>query len=164
MEDKPLLYRKRIIPDECILLKDDEILECSSDIIITKWKTLKPRRDFHHGYSCYYKKLGFKVSMFLKEDDTLLYWYCDIVEYDYDEDKNAYIITDLLADVVVYPDGYVRVLDVDELALALENNLCEPQKITTALRQLDKLLGMIYEDKFDVLTSRLTGIHSDIYS
>ena len=44
------IYRRRMIPDECILLKDDVILEQTDDIIVTKWNTLKPRRDFHHGY------------------------------------------------------------------------------------------------------------------
>lgn len=40
------IYRKRMIPDECILLKDDIILEKTDDIIVTKWNTLKPRRVF----------------------------------------------------------------------------------------------------------------------
>ena len=109
------IYRKRIIPDECILLKDDVILEANDEIIITKWKTLKPRRDFHHGYSCYFLKTGYKVSKFYREDDSLLYWYCDIVDYTYDEAQNSLIVTDLLADVVIYPDGYVKVLDIEEL-------------------------------------------------
>ena len=41
------IYRKRIIPDECILLKNDTILEATDEYIITKWETLKPRRAFH---------------------------------------------------------------------------------------------------------------------
>ena len=31
----PALYRKRLIPDECILLKDDIILDASDDHILT---------------------------------------------------------------------------------------------------------------------------------
>lgn len=149
------IYRKRMIPDECILLKDDVILERTDDIIVTSWKTLKPRRDFHHGYSCYYLKLGYKVSKFYREDNTLLYWYCDIVDYDYHEEENSLIVTDLLADVVIYPDGYIKVLDIDELAIALEKKLCEPETVTRALRKLDSLLNMIYDDKFDVLTTKI---------
>ena len=126
--DQLKIYRKRIIPDECILLKDDIILERTPDRIITKWNTLNPRRDFHHGYSCYYLNLGYKVSKFYREDDTLLYWYCDIVDYRYQEAENALIVTDLLADVVIYPDGYIKVLDVNELAIALEKKLCEPDR------------------------------------
>lgn len=147
------IYRKRIIPDECILLKDDIILEKNEETIITKWKTLKPRRDFHHGYSCYFLKSGYKVSKFYREDNSLLYWYCDIVDYAYNESDDSLIVTDLLADVVIYPDGYVKVLDIDELAVALEKELCESETVIQALSRLGKLLNFIYEDKFDTLSS-----------
>ena len=140
------IYRKRMIPDECILLKDDIILERTDDIIIT-------RRDFHHGYSCYFLKLGYKVSKFYREDNSLLYWYCDIVDYTYRETGEELLVTDLLADVVIYPDGYIKVLDLNELAVAIEQTLCEPHVITQALRKLDNLLNLIYDDKFDTLTS-----------
>lgn len=149
------IYRKRMIPDECILLKDDVILEITDDIIVTSWKTLKPRRDFHHGYSCYYLKPGYKVSKFYREDNTLLYWYCDIVDYDYRKEDNSLIVTDLLADVVIYPDGYIKVLDIDELAIALEKKLCSPEIVTQALRKLDGLLNIIYDDKFETLSSKI---------
>ena len=154
MEDLKI-YRKRMIPDECILLKDDVVLEVTDDIIVTSWKTLKPRRDFHHGYSCYYLNLGYKISKFYREDNTLLYWYCDIVNYDYREEDHSLIVTDLLADVVIYPDGYIKVLDIDELAIALEKKLCSPEIVTQALRKLDGLLNIIYDDKFETLSSKI---------
>lgn len=149
------IYRKRMIPEECILLKDDVILERTDETIITKWNTLKPRRDFHHGYSCYFLNLGYKISKFYRENNTLLYWYCDIVDYTWQESENALIVTDLLADVVIYPDGYIKVLDVNELAIALEKKLCEPGTITQALIRLDTLLNLIYDDKFDTLSSKI---------
>ena len=154
MEDLKI-YRKRMIPDECILLKDDVVLEVTDDIIVTSWKTLKPRRDFHHGYSCYYLNLGYKISKFYREDNTLLYWYCDIVNYDYREEDHSLIVTDLLADVVIYPDGYIKVLDIDELAIALEKKLCSPEIVTQALRKLDGLLNIIYDDKFETLSTKI---------
>ena len=153
MKDNPVLYRKRMIPEECVLLKDDKVLELTDDIIITKWNTLKPKRELHHGFSCYFLKHGFKVSKFYRAYNSLMYWYCDIVDYDFQEDTNSLIVTDLLADVVVYPDGFTKVLDLDELALAAERQLCDSSKITLALRHVDSLLRIIYEDKFDTLTS-----------
>ena len=48
----PILYRKRLIPDECVLLKDDVILYRDDQMIVTGWHTLKPRKDLHHGCSC----------------------------------------------------------------------------------------------------------------
>lgn len=35
----PALYRRRLIPDECIPLKDDIILECTSERIVTSQGT-----------------------------------------------------------------------------------------------------------------------------
>lgn len=40
----PILYRRRIIPEECILLKDDVILSCDEERIITSWNALHPKR------------------------------------------------------------------------------------------------------------------------
>lgn len=150
-----ILYRKRMIPEECVLLKDDVILEVSDDMIVTKWNTLKPKRELHHGFSCYFLNQGFKVSKFYRSDNSLMYWYCDIVDYDYIKETNSLVVTDLLADVIVYPDGYTRVLDLDELALAAERKLCDSSKLTLALRHLDSLLNIIYEDKFDALTAHI---------
>ncbi len=145
------IYRRRMIPDEYILLKDDIILERTKDLIITKWNTLKPRQDFQYGYSCYFLNYGYKVSKLYREDNTFLYWYCDIVDYQYKEEGDSLIVTDLLADVIVYPDGFVKVLDIDELAIAYEKHLCSAQ----ALKKLDNLLNLIYADKFDTLSSKI---------
>ena len=42
--------------------------------------------------------------------------------------NRIYVDIELLADVVIYPDGFVKVLDVNELAIALEKKLCDPQR------------------------------------
>ena len=117
--DKPQLYRKRIIPEEIILLDKDEILYSDDSHIITRWNTIRPKKILHHGCSCYFLKEGFKVSKFYREDGTLIYWYCDIISYSYDASANSYVFTDLLADVLIYPDGKVEVVDVGEIADAL---------------------------------------------
>ncbi|MBD5520170.1 MAG: DUF402 domain-containing protein [Lachnospiraceae bacterium] len=148
----PILYRKRIIPDECVLLKDDKILHRDEQIIVTGWNTLKPRKDLHHGYSCYFLKEGYKVSKFYREDNSLLYWYCDIVEYDYHPDTDTYIVTDLLADVIIYPDGFVKVVDIDELVTALNEKLISEDTLKKSLLNLNSLLEIIYSGTFDKLT------------
>ena len=151
----PALYRRRLIPDECIPLKDDIILECTSERIVTSWKALRPKKDLHHGYSCYFLREGIKVSKFYYEDGRLLYWYCDIVSYDYSPSDNTLIVTDLLADVIIYPDGFVKVVDLDELAEALEKNLITKEQTVFCLRSLNHLLSILYRDKFDRLQDRL---------
>jgi hypothetical protein len=152
----PILYRKRLIPEECVLLKDDMVLHRDDKLIVTAWKTLKPRKDLHHGSSCYYLDEGIKVSRFCREDDSLLYWYCDIVDYDYDERTDTYVVTDLLADVIVYPDGFVKVVDLDELVTARESSLLSEQMLDKSLLRLNHLLETIYAGKFETLLTPLS--------
>lgn len=148
----PILYRKRLIPEECVLLKDDIILSCNEDIIVTKWNALKPKKDLHHGYSCYFLKEGYKVSKFYQEDNSLLYWYCDIVDYEYQKKDNRLIVTDLLADVLIYPDGFVKVVDIDEMVICLNEQKISLEQLKHSLTQLDKLLQIIYGGRFETLT------------
>ena len=136
------LYRKRIIPAECILLEDDEILYQDREVIVTRWNTIRPKKTLHHGYSCYFIERGFKVSKFYDHDGNLISWYCDIIDGAYDETENAWTFTDLLIDVIVYPDGFVRVVDLDELT---------DEQMQLALRRTDKLLSVIYKGAFEKL-------------
>lgn len=161
----PTLYRKRIIPDECIQLKDDMILHCNEDIILTKWNAIHPKKDLHHGYSCYFLKEGFKVSKFYCEDRSLLYWYCDIVEYEYRREDNSLVSLDLLADVIVYPDGFVKVMDLDELALSMDNSTdnssggaLSMDLLKKCLIRLNKLLQIIYNGNFHTLQKYIDEI------
>lgn len=142
-----VLYRRRFIPDEKILLKDDMVVSFSDDAIITKWNVLTKRHDFTHGISCYYMKEGFKVSKFLDDNNNIVYWYCDIIETE--KDGNIYTFNDLLADVIIYNDGRVEVVDVDEIGEALTKNLLPKELIAKALYRLDKLLKIIYSGEFE---------------
>ena len=142
------LYRRRLIPDEIVHLKDDVVLYHDDTVIITKWKTIKPRRDMDHGFSAYLLKEGIKVSKFYRADNSLLYWYCDIVDYEYDATTNSYTSTDLLTDVVLYPDGQIRVLDLDELAEASVKNMITKDQLHSALVRTDMLLNTMYSGDF----------------
>lgn len=153
--NKLQIYRKRLIPAECILLKDDIIVEQNDDMIITKWKTLNPKISFSHGCSCYFLNEGVKVSKFYRQDNSLLYWYCDVVSYQYDKEENILTVTDLLADVIIHPDGHVKVVDLDELAEAFDKGLISGEQMSACLRQLNNLLTLIYRDKFDRIQDHL---------
>ena len=145
------LYRRRIIPNECILLEEDEILYHDPEVIITKWNTIRPKKTLHHGFSCYFIDRGYKVSKFYDHDNQLISWYCDIIDHTYDPDEKTYIFTDLLIDVIVYPDGFVRVVDLDELADAQRDGLITQAQMQLALRRCDKLLSLIYKGAFHKL-------------
>ena len=147
----PILYRKRIIPDECVLLKDDQILYTDDDVLVTGWKALHPKIDLSLGWSCYYLHEGYKVSRFCREDRSLLYWYCDIVDYGPGISDGKLISTDLLVDVIVRPDESLRVVDLDELADAFERGLIDNRQLTTSLRNLDRLLHRIEQEGIEKL-------------
>lgn len=152
------LYRRRLIPSEVTLLKDDVIVRQDDEVIITTWNTLNPKTEFSRGCSCYFLKDGLKVSKMYRSDNTLLRWYIDIVEISIDNTKEALTATDLLADVVIYPDGRMKVVDLDELAEALEKNLITKEQMVNCLRSLNHLLTLVYRDKFDRLQSHLDSL------
>ena len=74
--------------------------------------------------------------------------YCDIIDYSFDKATDTYVFTDLLVDVIVYPDGFVRVVDLNELADAARDGLLSPDQMQLALRRTDKLLSLIYKGAF----------------
>lgn len=144
----PKLYRRRLIPDECILLDRDEILVEKEDVLITRWESIKPKKDLKRGVSAFFWKEGIKVSKYYDHEDQLMYWYCDIITHEYREEDHAYLILDLLADVLIYPDGSVHVVDLDEMADALSEGKLKTELLQKALRQLDHLLRKIYSGEF----------------
>lgn len=146
------MYRRRYIPDEKILLKDDVILSKSDNVIVTTWDVLHPRDDIDHGISAYFLKEGFKVSKIFDKNNTFVHWYCDIIDVTTEDNDKTYVFHDLLADVIIYPDGHTEVVDLDEISDALEQNLLPPSLIALALRRTDALLQIIYDGKFDTLT------------
>ncbi len=138
-----VLYRKRLIPQECIRLDDDTICSCCDDLLVTSWHVLRPKPDFAYGDSCYYLKKGWKISRFFREDGTLRYWYCDIVDFQQGENPNDLIVLDLLADVIICPDDTIHVVDLDELADAHTQGLLSDELLHTALYRLSNLLSEV---------------------
>lgn len=87
---------------------------------------------------------GWKVSKFLNKNDELVYYYCDIIDTTYNQEENFYVFTDLLADVIIYEDGFVKVVDLGEIAEALEEKIITDREAKLALSRLDALLEVIY--------------------
>lgn len=152
------LYRKRFIPDELVHLVDDIVISVNSETLITKWAALKPRADIAGGVSVYYINRGYKISRFLRSDGSLLYWYCDIINTKINEATNEYVFEDLLVDIIVRPDGYVKVLDLHELADAHKMHMINDTTLQKALKTTNDLLGYIYAGRFDSLVEPIRGI------
>ena len=141
---QPKLYRKRYMPSEIVFLKDDIIVYQDDTVMVTKWDVLHPKAKFSHGVSCYYLEKGWKVSKFLNKEDKLVYYYCDIIDATYNKEENFFVFTDLLADVIIYEDGFVKVVDLGEIAEALEEGIITDREAKLSLSRLDALLEVIY--------------------
>ena len=80
------------------------------------------------------------------------------MRYDYNETDSSLTVTDLLADVIIKPDGTIQVVDLDELAEAFDKGLLSDSDIKTALFQLNSLLSIAYNDGFGKLTRELDAL------
>ena len=139
------LIRKRLIPLETLRLEKDVIIHQSDRLLVTRWTTIRPKKELHHGASCFLLKEGWKVSRFLDHQGNLICWYCDIISTSYDTATDTFTFTDLLADVLIYPSGMIKVVDLDELAEAVEKKLITTEQLLDSLRKLDALLRLIYD-------------------
>ena len=146
MESQWKLYRKRYLPDEIVHLKDDIILYHDEFRIVTSWNTLKPRKDIKRGISAYFMEEGLKISKVFNEKDDVVYWYCDIIRTE--KKDTSLIFHDLLADIIVYPDGSLRVVDLDELGQLLQENKIDKAFVSDALLKTNFLLTQIYNGNF----------------
>ena len=142
------LYRKRLVPMECVELKDDVIVYQDADKIVTVWNTLKPKKEFSHGISYYVMNEGIKVSKFYRDDNSLTYIYVDIIDTEYNKEEDKFIFTDLIADVIVNEDGNYRVVDLDELADAFKSDIISKDYLVASLNRLNNLLLSIYSGSF----------------
>lgn len=145
---KPVVFRRRYIPAEIIDISDDKLIFRNESLLVTKWTAIKPRPDLHGGISFTFLDKGYKLGRFYDGYGKFLYWYCDIIEVNYNEAADTYTINDLLVDIKIMPDGEVRLLDADELAEAIENGLITAEQACKALRTLDNLLKLIYSRAF----------------
>jgi len=152
------LYRRRFIPDEKVFLKNDKLILCNDDVIVTKWNVIKKRNDFTHGASCYFLKHNFKVSKFVDNDENILYWYCDIIDWNFDKLDNSYTFNDLLIDIIVYKNGFVKVVDMSEIVEALDMKIIDIELAKKAIRTTDNLLNIIYSGNFSKLQSYIINI------
>ena len=143
------LFRRRFIPNEIIDISGDEVVFRDDKKLITRWLPIKPRPDIGSGMSCIYFDKGIKISKIFDKFGNFKHWYCDIIKHEYIKKEDKYIVTDLLVDVVVYPDGHYEVLDLEELDEALKENLISLEVKEEALDKLNSLLDVIKQGEFE---------------
>ena len=81
----------------------------------------------------------------------------------YDAGTDTYVFTDLLADVIIENSGFVRVVDLDELADAASAKLISDAMLVNALHKLDKLLKTIYDGTFNEYINTINEYEAGIH-
>lgn len=150
--------RKRYIPNEVITLNHDVIYHVSDELIVSGWKAIRLRQDISGGFSAYYPNLGIKTSKFFDGNGELLYWYNDISELYFS--GNDINFTDLLIDVVIFPDNSIKIMDIDEFAEAIEKKLITKEQEIKALNSFHNLLNYIYNNEYDLLKQPIIELES----
>ena len=143
------ITRRRYIPDELISLSLDTIYHVSDELVVSGWKAIRLRPDISGGFSAYYPNLGIKVSKLFDGDNKLLYWYNDISELFFN--GNDINFTDLLIDLIIFPDNSIKILDLDEFAEAIEKNYITKEQEIKALKSFHNLLDIIYNNNYSTL-------------
>jgi len=141
------MFRKRYIPNETIDISGDEVIKRTDDMIITKWLPIHPKENFGSGESFVYFKDGYKISKFYDDDGNLKYYYCDIIDYQYDENEDSFTFIDLLVDIIYHVDGKIEFLDFDELQEAYDKGLIDSKQLLKAINNLNRLTNIINEGK-----------------
>ncbi|MBR5711967.1 MAG: DUF402 domain-containing protein [Lachnospiraceae bacterium] len=160
--DYSRIFRKRFLPKECVELSDDVHLFEGDHLLITEWKTLRPKKELTGGISLYAPEAGLKISRFQRADGSLMYWYCDIVDAEPAEGGGT-VFTDLCVDVVVYQDGELQVWDLGEAGDVLARGEISPELLAVALRRTDALLRIIYRGSFPKLMNVLLDAEKGIF-
>ncbi|HBY20406.1 MAG: hypothetical protein A2Y24_06630 [Clostridiales bacterium GWE2_32_10] len=138
------LLRKRYIPNETVDISGDEVIYVDEELLVSRWVPIHNREDIKYGISYLYINKGFKVAKVYNYNNELDHYYCDIMQVERDKFTNTYTEIDLLVDIVVYRNGEVRVLDLDELSEARQKKLITEEQLLYALEHANKLLNIIY--------------------
>ena len=102
----------------------EDITVCDNGI---KWLTILPQNDFY----C--------ITAMMNVNNDILLWYIDMIaEQGIDTDSVPYF-DDLYLDLVIYPDGTIKVDDMDELKEALSIKDITEEQFNLAISTSDKL-------------------------
>jgi len=145
------ILRKRFIPNEVVDISSDEVIYHEDNkFLVTRWKPIHARDDMSAGKSYYFIEKGYKISEIYDTDGKFSYWYCDIIDTEFDITNYKYVFTDLLADVVVFEDLSFKVVDLEEISECLDDDVITVDLVKKALRRLNDLLQLIYKGEFPI--------------
>lgn len=83
------------------------------------------------------------VSVCINNKDKIIEWYFDIAKNTYLTEQGVPYIEDLYLDVILTPDGKIKVIDQDELQEALDNKDISMEEFDLAYKVANNLIEQI---------------------
>ncbi|MBD5531318.1 MAG: DUF402 domain-containing protein [Lachnospiraceae bacterium] len=112
-------------------LGGEEIVVCDGGI---KWLSILPQNDFY----C--------ITAMMNEKSDILLWYIDMIAGQGTDTDGMPWFDDLYLDLVVYPNGEIKVDDMDELEEALRQKDITQEQFDLALHTADQLKKGLLKD------------------
>ncbi len=109
----------------------EEIVVCDGGI---KWLSILPQNDFY----C--------ITVMMNEKNDILVWYIDMIAGQGTDADGMPWFDDLYLDLVVYPNGEIKVDDMDELEEALRQKDITQEQFDLALHTADQLKKGLLKD------------------
>lgn len=124
-----LLYIDEVITPQIWQYKGEDIVVCANGM---KWLQLLSIEG------------TYVITAMINSQNEIELWYIDMIGgYGFDSDNILYM-DDLYLDLIVFPDGTIKVDDMDELLEAFENNIITNTLYQMALDTSEKLqLGLL---------------------
>jgi predicted RNA-binding protein associated with RNAse of E/G family len=124
-----LLYIDEVTTPQIWQFKSEDIVVCADGM---KWLQLLPIEG------------TYVITAMLNSQNEIELWYIDMIGgYGLDNDIILYM-DDLYLDLIVFPDGTIKVDDMDELVEAYENNIINTTLYQLALNTSEELqLGIL---------------------
>lgn len=126
-----LLEIEKVTERQVWRFNGEDIVVCDDGL---KWLSILPRDDFY----C--------ITAMMNANDDILVWYIDLIaDQGIDADGIPYF-DDLYLDLVVYPDGTIKVDDMDELEDALSQKDITKEQFELAIGTSSKLKNELLRD------------------
>lgn len=126
-----ILEIEKVTEKQIWRFNDEDIIVCDNGL---KWLSVLPQNDFY----C--------ITAMMNENDDILLWYIDMIaKQGIDADSIPYF-DDLYLDLVIYPNGTIKVDDMDELEEALLRKDITEEQFNLAISTSNKLKNGLLSD------------------
>ena len=126
-----ILEIKEVTEKQIWRFNDEDIIVCDNGL---KWLSILPQDDFY----C--------ITAMMNSNNDILLWYIDMIAGQGIDTDGVPYFDDLYLDLVVYPDGTIKVDDMDELEEALSQGDITEDQFNLAISTSNKLKSGLLSD------------------